>query len=88
MPDDAVLSGGIHSLEDNQQRVAIGRIVKLLHCAELFNVPFQKLLVLRPRLVYRIDKRGPLPEIDLIAFWHAKVTGIDFHIECLALGAA
>jgi hypothetical protein len=38
VPDGAVLAGGVHPLKNQQQRIAVGRVVKLLQRAQLLNV--------------------------------------------------
>ena len=44
VPDGAVLSGRIHRLKDQQHRVAVGRVVKLLQRAQLLDLLLQELL--------------------------------------------
>ncbi len=46
VPDRAVFPSGIHRLKDQQDGITVGRVVKLLHRAELRNVVFQKLFLL------------------------------------------
>jgi len=38
VPDGAVLAAGIHPLKNQQQRIAVGRVMKPLQQAQLFNV--------------------------------------------------
>ena len=38
VPDGAVLAGGVHRLKNQQQRIAVGRVVKALQRAQLLNV--------------------------------------------------
>src|SRR5665213_92889 len=79
--DSAVFSRGVHCLENNEDRVAIGRVVKLLHRAQLLNVLFNEFCVLLLRLVYRIDQGWPLLEIDAISFPDTKITRFDLHLR-------
>ena len=48
VPDGAVLAGGVHPLKNQQQRIAVGRVVKLLQRAQLLNMLFQEFLILLP----------------------------------------
>src|SRR5664279_694135 len=43
VPDGAVLTGRVHPLKNQQQRIAVGGVVKLLQRAQLPNMFFQKL---------------------------------------------
>ena len=80
MSDRAVLPRGVGRLKDQEYRVMIGRVVKLLHRAELGDVVFQKTLVLLLGFVDRVDLRRPLLEVDLVALAHPKVLRLDFHL--------
>ena len=73
MADDAVFSGRIHRLKDQQDGIAIGRVEQLLLRAQMRDVFVQKLFVLLLRLVYGIDLGRPLFKIDLMPFLNAKV---------------
>ena len=46
VPDGAVLAGSIHPLKNQQQRIAVGGVVKLLQGTQLLNVFFKKFLIL------------------------------------------
>ena len=46
VPDGAVLAGSVHPLKNQQQRIAVGRVVKVLQRAQLLNVFFQEFLIL------------------------------------------
>ena len=80
MPDRTIFSGRIHRLKNQKQSVAIGRIVQLLHRAQLFDMLLKQRVVLRLRVVYRIDQRRPFLEIDLITLPDAKVIRMDLHL--------
>jgi len=41
VPDDAVLTSRVHPLKYQQQRIAVGRVVKVLQRAQLLNVLFR-----------------------------------------------
>jgi hypothetical protein len=43
--DGPVLAAGIHPLKNKQQRIALGRIVKLLQRTQFGNVCFQEFLI-------------------------------------------
>ena len=68
MPDGAVLSRRIHRLENQQDRIAVGCVVKLLLRAQLRNVLLQQFLILLLRLVHGLHVRRPFLEIDLVSF--------------------
>ena len=38
VPDGAVLAGSVHRLKDQQQRIAVGRVVKTLQRAQLLHL--------------------------------------------------
>ena len=46
MPDGAILAGRVHALKDDQERVTVGCVMKLLQRAELLHVLFKQLLIL------------------------------------------
>ena len=73
VPDGAVLAGRVHPLKDQQQRIAVGRVVQLLQRAQLLHVFFQELLVLLLRLVDGLHDRRPFLEVDLLAGPHAEI---------------
>src|SRR5664279_2706696 len=50
VPDGAVLAGSVHPLKNQQQRIAVGGVVKPLQRAQRFDVFFQKFLILLLRL--------------------------------------
>jgi len=64
VPNGAVLTGGVHPLKNQQQGIAVGRVVKLLECAQLCNVFFQEFLILLLRLAIRFNDRRPLLEVE------------------------
>ena len=65
VPDGAVLAASVHPLKNQQQRIAVGRVVKLLQRAELLNVFCQEFLILLLRLVKGLHDRRPFTEFDL-----------------------
>ena len=79
MPDGAVLARGVHGLKDQQDRMAVVGIEKLLLRAQLLDVFLQKLFVLMLRFVNDVYLRGPPLQIDLGAFGDAKVFCVYFH---------
>ena len=79
VPDHAVLARRIHRLKNQQQRMAVGCVQKLLLLAELINGLRQKLLVVSLRFVNGIDHGWPFVQIDLVVFANTEVFGVDFH---------
>ena len=77
VPYCSVLPGAIHTLEDQQQRIAVRRVVKLLQRTQLFHVLVKKLLIFFLRLRIRIDERGPFAEVDLFVWRNTVVFRID-----------
>ena len=71
--DGAVLSGGVHGLKNQQHRIAVGRVVKLLQRAQLLHLFFEEFLILLLRLVNGLHQRRPLLEFDLFAFLHPEI---------------
>ena len=73
MLDGAVLSRRIHRLKDQQDRMAVGRIEKLLLRAQLCDMLLEQLLICGLRVVDWLDVGRPFREVDVVAFAHAKV---------------
>ena len=73
VPDGAVLAGGIHPLKNQQQRIAVGRVVKLLQRAQLLDVLFQEFLILLLRFAKGLHIRRPLFEFDLFSGPHPEI---------------
>ena len=71
--DGAVLAGGVYPLKNQQQRIAVGRVVKLLHCAQLCNVFFQDVLILLLRLAKGLHDRRPRSEVDLFPWRDTEI---------------
>ena len=42
VPDGAVLAGGVHRLKNQQHRIAVGRVVKMLQRAQLLHLFFEE----------------------------------------------
>ena len=66
VPNGAVLAAGIHPLKNQEQRIAVGSVVKVLQRAQLRNVFSQQFLILLLRLAKRLRNRRPLTELDLL----------------------
>jgi hypothetical protein len=64
VPNRAILAGAVHTLEDQKQRVSVGRIVKLLQGTQLSNMFFKKLSILLLRLAKGRYDRWPLIEVE------------------------
>jgi hypothetical protein len=45
VPDRAIFAGRVHALKNQQQCIAVGRVVKLLQGSQLSNMFFQKVLI-------------------------------------------
>jgi hypothetical protein len=73
MTNGAVLAGTVHPLKDQQQRVSIARIEKLLQRTQLLHVLEEKLLILLGRLVIGIDNRRPLAEVDTLPWRYTEI---------------
>src|SRR5580658_9054740 len=71
--DGAVLARGVHSLENQQQRVAVGRVEKAWHGAQRLDVFFQKFLIPLLRFAKRLHRRRPLLEIDFFSWPHMEI---------------
>ena len=56
----AIFAGGIHALENQQQRIVVRGIVKVLQGTQLFNMLFQQFLIFLLRFVDRLHYRRPL----------------------------
>ena len=60
VPDGAVFPAGVHPLKNQQQRIAVGRVVKMLQRAQLLNMFRQEFLILFLRLAKGLADRRPL----------------------------
>src|SRR5688572_12242011 len=77
MTDDAVLTRGVHGLQDEEHRVAVISVVHALQRIELFGVPVQDFAVLRLRGVKRSPVSGLFSKRYLFPFGHTERAGID-----------
>src|SRR5450432_519281 len=85
--DRAVLARRIHRLEDQEQRVAVGSVEKLLMLAQLFDMTMQHRLIVVLGLVDGIDQRRPFLEIDLVAFCDTEILRTYLHSGLFGVGA-
>ena len=83
MPNRAVLAAGVHTLKNQQQRIAVRRIVKALQRAQLRNVFFQDFLIFLLRAAKRLHHRWPVFELHLLRGRYAEILRFDFHIRPL-----
>src|SRR5664279_1527671 len=83
--DGTVLAGSVHPLKNQQQRIAVGGVVKPLQRAQRFDVFFQKFLILLLRLANGLYRRRPLAECDLLSGPHSEILGINFHLLLFAV---
>ena len=81
VPNGAIFAGAVHALEDQQQRIAMRCVVKLLQRTQLLNVLFKKLLILLLRLGIGLDHRRPFAEVDLFVWRHTKIRRTDFYAQ-------
>jgi hypothetical protein len=77
--DGAVLPGGVHGLENEQQRVAVGSVQQFLLRAQILHVRGQHVLVLAAGLVRRAGAGRPLLQVDLASFIDSKIGRLDLH---------
>jgi hypothetical protein len=73
VPDGAVLAGSVHPLKNQQQRIAVGRVVKLLQRAQFLNVFFQEFLILLLRLAKGLHDRRPLLSLTFSPGPHTEI---------------
>jgi hypothetical protein len=73
VPDGAVLAGSVHPLKNQQQRIAVGSIVKALQRAQLLNVFSQEFPILLLRLQNRLHNRRPLLSLTFFSRPHAEI---------------
>ena len=71
--DGAIFSCCVHRLKDQKDRIAIGRVKKLLQRAQLRNVLSQEFVIVLLRLVNGLDSRRPFLEVELVSLPYAKI---------------
>lgn len=69
----------VQRLKDQQQPVAVGRVVKTLERAQFLDLFLQALLIGLLRFAIRLHLRRPLLERDLTPRLNPEILGIDFH---------
>ena len=80
VPYGAIFAGSVHALEDEQERMAVGCVVKLLQCAEIAHVLFKQLLIVLLRFGQCRSRRRPLAQVELLAGSHVVYFRIDRHV--------
>ena len=75
----AIFTGGVHALEDQQERVAVGAVEKLLLIAERGDVFLEKCAIFLFGLVEGLDFCRELAEFDVGVWKYAKFFGVDLH---------
>ena len=65
--DGAILAGRVHPLQDQQQGIAVGRVVQALQGVQCLDVCAQELLILLLRPIDRLHARRPFLEVDLVS---------------------
>lgn len=78
--DGAILSGGVHRLE-NQQHCITVECAELLLLAQLMNLLSENLLILFLWLISRLHQRQPLFELALFPPRHTEIFDIYFHLD-------
>ncbi|MGB7758803.1 MAG: hypothetical protein WBL61_03185 [Bryobacteraceae bacterium] len=73
VPNGAVLAAGIHPLENQEQRIAVGSVVKVLQRAQLLNVLSQEFLIILLRRAKWLHNRRPLFELDVFSGPHTEI---------------
>ena len=71
MPYGAIFTCGVHALEYNQERMAVGCVVKLLQAAEIPHMAIKQLLIVPLRFGECRYGCGPLAQFELLVRWHA-----------------
>ena len=95
VPDRTVLAGRVHPLEDQQERISVGRVVEALERAQLGDVFSQQFPIVLVRRGGGVDARRPLVEVDLVSGSDPEVVRVDLHLDpfgtvrpgCMAPGA-
>jgi len=72
VPDRTILAGCIHPLEDQEHRVAVGRIVQTLQRAQFLHLTVQHVVILLLRLEQRLHRRWSTAEIHFFSGLHPK----------------
>ena len=72
VPDGPILAGRVHCLEDQQDRIAIRRVVQALQFAQLLDVSFEEFVVLLLRFAKCLHPCRPLFEFDLCTGPHPE----------------
>jgi len=78
--DGAVLSRRVRSLKNQQERIAIGRIEKLLLCTKMRDMRFKQFAIMLLGLIDRLNHRGKFAQVDIVPLISPKVFGMDFHL--------
>jgi hypothetical protein len=73
MPDGAVLTGTVHTLKNQKQRIAVGRVEKALQRTQRLNVFFQELSIRLLGFAKRLYNRRPLSEFHLFFRPHTEI---------------
>ena len=77
--DGAVLAGRIHGLEDQQHRVAVGRVQQAPGRRSVARCACEHALVFLLRVVDALDPRGPFLEVHFLARRHPEITRMYLH---------
>jgi hypothetical protein len=88
VPDGTVLAGSVHPLKNQQQRIAVGRVVKALQGTQFLNVFSQEFLIPLLRVAKGLHHCRPLFEFDLFSGSHPETFELIFIFILSAMSAA
>ena len=78
--DGAILPGGVHGLENQQDGVAVAGVKQALERAQFLDVAGEDFLIILLRLVEWPHFRRPLFELHRAAFANTELFRCDFHL--------
>src|ERR1019366_4531598 len=73
VPDGTVLAGSIHPLKNQEQCMAVGRVVNTLQRTQLLDVFVQELFIPFLGLANGLHHRRPFLEFDLLSGPHTEI---------------
>lgn len=80
MLDGAILSGRIHGLKNQQDRMLVCSVLQLLQFAEFCHLFCQAFFIVEPRIAGRCDPCWPLFKVDFFAFLDLVGFGLDLQL--------
>jgi hypothetical protein len=73
VPDRPVLAARVHSLKNQQQRIAAGGVLKVLQRTQFLNMFSQQFSICFLGLAEELHHRRPLSELDLFTGPHPEI---------------